>query len=104
MLSQFWDCLFKVTVVDCVIRLMGFTGKGIVLLTHPSQPEECFRRRAQVSHTHCTSLYCRDPWLGSCSLALHRYAPAPPRTYGKLAAAPDAANDVCSLCNHNSAQ
>ncbi len=49
LLLQFWDCLFKVTVVDCVIRLVGFTGKGIVLLTHPSQPEECFRRRAQVS-------------------------------------------------------
>ena len=45
---QFWDCLFKVTVVDCLIRLMGFTGKSFLLLTHPSQPGECFRRRAQV--------------------------------------------------------
>ena len=37
--------------VDCLIRLAGFTGKSVVLLTHPSQPEECFRRRAQVSYT-----------------------------------------------------
>ncbi|CAK0735440.1 hypothetical protein CVIRNUC_000581 [Coccomyxa viridis] len=44
----FWDCLFKASVVDCLIRLIGFTGKSIVLLTHASQPEECFRRRAQV--------------------------------------------------------
>ena len=54
LLPQFWDCLFKVTVVDCVVRLMSFTGKGIVLLTCPSQPEECFRRRAQVS---CMSVH-----------------------------------------------
>ena len=59
---QFWDCLFKVTVVDCVIRLMGFTGKGIVLLTHPSQPEECFRRRAQVSQPcDTTHAHYEDP-------------------------------------------
>ena len=67
MLLQFWDCLFKVTVVDCVIRLMGFTGKGIVLLTHASQPEECFRRRAQVCRpSHTTQACCRKSPSSGC--------------------------------------
>ena len=66
MLAQFWDCLFKVTVVDCVVRLVGFTGKGAVLLTHPSQPEECFRRRAQVSCMPPHKLKEADAWLLRC--------------------------------------
>ena len=54
LLLQFWDCLFKVTVVDCLVRLVGFTGKGVVLLTHPHSRKSAFAGglRSVKRHLH----------------------------------------------------
>ncbi|CAL8467079.1 g6615 [Coccomyxa elongata] len=43
-----WSCLFKVAIVDALIRTLGFILKSMVLLLHPAQPEENNRRRSQV--------------------------------------------------------
>ncbi|KAK9917011.1 hypothetical protein WJX75_009971 [Coccomyxa subellipsoidea] len=43
-----WSCVFKVAIVDALIRILGFTLKSMVLILHPAQPEENHRRRSQV--------------------------------------------------------
>ncbi|EIE26740.1 hypothetical protein COCSUDRAFT_64636 [Coccomyxa subellipsoidea C-169] len=43
-----WTCVFKVAIVDALIRILGFTLKSMVLVLHPAQPEENNRRRSQV--------------------------------------------------------
>ncbi len=48
MCLQLWSCLFKVAIVDALIRTLGFILKSMVLLLHPAQPEENNRRRSQV--------------------------------------------------------
>ena len=40
--------MFKVAIVDALIRILGFTLKSMVLVLHPAQPEENNRRRSQV--------------------------------------------------------
>lgn len=45
---QVWECLFRVTVVDAVVRLAGVGAKALVLLAARAAPEERCRRRGQV--------------------------------------------------------
>ena len=46
---QVWQLIFTVMTVDALLRSAGFAAKCVVLLAHPSAPEENFRRRSQVS-------------------------------------------------------
>ena len=45
---QVWQVIFTVMTVDALLRSAGFAAKCVVLLAHPSAPEENFRRRSQV--------------------------------------------------------
>ena len=45
---QVWQVIFTVMTVDAALRSAGFAAKSVVLLAHPSAPEENFRRRSQV--------------------------------------------------------
>ena len=46
--AQVWECLFRVTVVDAVVRLAGVGAKALVLIAARATPEERCRRRGQV--------------------------------------------------------
>ena len=43
-----WECLFRVTVVDAVVRLAGMGAKALVVVAARAAPEERCRRRGQV--------------------------------------------------------
>ena len=45
---QVWECLFRVTVVDAVVRLAGMGAKALVVVAARAAPEERCRRRGQV--------------------------------------------------------
>ena len=46
--AQVWECLFRVTVVDAVVRLAGMGAKALVVVAARAAPEERCRRRGQV--------------------------------------------------------
>ena len=71
---QLWSCLFKVAIVDALIRTLGFILKSMVLLLHPAQPEENNRRRSQVQLLPAVLHQCLDAscWSSQdpCSLGV----------------------------------
>lgn len=74
---QLWSCVFKVAIVDALIRILGFTLKSMVLILHPAQPEENHRRRSQV---FCSLLQIISPQLlamfGAAKLFSYTFVPA----------------------------